>query len=61
MDIGSLSVDLSRSRILEAVSIVVQAKSLDAVRAQGEAVLKLIATASAPLPEGSGAKVDTEA
>jgi hypothetical protein len=59
MDIGSVSYDIGNSSLLEDVSIAIQAHNLEAARAQGEAVLKLMD--SVPLPEGSGTQVNTTA
>jgi hypothetical protein len=58
MDIQSLSMDMSQSKIADQVGATMLAKSLGGMQDQGDALLKLLGPAS-PLPEGSGTKIDT--
>jgi hypothetical protein len=45
MDIQSASVNLKQARVQEQAAVMVQAKALDTVKEQGEALQKLLASA----------------
>jgi hypothetical protein len=45
MDIQSASVNLNQARVQEQAAVMVQAKALDTVKEQGEALQKLLASA----------------
>ncbi|HTX71944.1 MAG TPA: YjfB family protein [Rectinemataceae bacterium] len=57
MDIQGVSMDLAQSRLLDQVSVAMLSKSLKGAQEQSGELLKMLSSA-APLPEGSGQKVD---
>lgn len=57
MDIAALSMEKAQSDLQARAGVAVLAKGMDAMREQGAALAKLLD--SVPLPEGSGANIDT--
>jgi hypothetical protein len=57
MDIASVSMDMAQAGVQEQVGTTMLAKSLKGAEEQGAEILKLLGSA-APLPEGSGRRID---
>jgi len=57
MEIASIGMDFAQSNLLDQVGTVMLAKSLKGAQEQATDLLKAIPT-SAPLPEGSGQRID---
>lgn len=58
MDIAKLSSEMAQDSLMNAVGTTMLSKSLDAAQSNADGLARLMESAAAPLPEGSGRKVD---